>query len=614
MNFRVHYRDGPARIGTLTVEKKEVVTPNILFLHTSRCQAPVFADILLSNQIQKTKKPTLRIGESIFSTEAKKIKDAFSVDNYLVYPKDVSEELHLSSIQTNDKNSDCYIIPGKKESISDAVKNNNAELYIVAHAVQLFSHQSQFVDFVTELRQKMGYQKLMYLPGVGDPTNMSLLAYMGVDLFDSFSAFMAARNNVLLFSTGSWKNSELNELPCSCPSCAGLQGKISEMQYEQILEHNYHALFTEVKQVRNAIFSGSLRELVEIRVRTNPQLAAMLRLMDRNQYPFLEERTPIVRKQQLIATTKDALVRPEIRRFQERVITRYQKPPSTKILLLLPCSAKKPYSFSKSHKLFRERLLSIKNPYVVHEVIITSPLGLVPRELELTYPASAYDIAVTGQWDEDEKKIIRTLLQQYLKKNTYDTTIMHLPEAIQEFIADLLTNPVSTCNNTPTSPASLDELSNVLQQTTQKYDQIKPSQRAYENIIALACYQFGKPIADHLLKDCTITGKYPYQKIMQKNTQLGMITEERGFLSLTMSGADRLISAHEYWVEISDDFTLKGSVFTPGIKNADASIRIGDEVVIIRNTKPCGVGVALMNGTEMTELNHGEAVKVRHHR
>jgi archaeosine synthase len=453
----------------------------------------------------------------------------------------------------------------------------------------------------------------MYLPGVGDPTTLALLAYMGVDLLDSFSAFMAARNDTLLFSTGSCKKSELNELPCSCPSCDAIQKNISTMGYEQILEHNYYALFTELKQVRNAIISCSLRELVEIRVRADPQLAAMLRLLDLNHYQFLEERTPIVRKQQLIATTKDALVRPEIRRFQERVITRYQKPPSTKVLLLLPCSAKKPYSFSKSHKLFRERLLSIKNPYVVHEVIITSPLGVVPRELELTYPASAYDIAVTGHWDEDEKKMIRTLLQQYLKKNPYDTMIMHLPEAIQEFIADLLKNPVSTCRTTPTSLASLDQLSDVLQQTTQSYDQMKPSQRTYENITALASYQFGKPIADHLLKDCTITGKYPYQKIMQKNTQLGMITEERGLLSLTMNGAERLTSAHEYWVEIYDDFTLKGSVFTPGIKDADASIRIGDEVVITRNTKPCGVGVALMNGKEMTDLNHGEAVKVRHH-
>jgi archaeosine synthase len=145
------------------------------------------------------------------------------------------------------------------------------------------------------------------------------------------------------------------------------------------------------------------------------------------------------------------------------------------------------------------------------------------------------------------------------------------------------------------------------------HKRVGPSQRAYENIKALACYQMSKPLAEHLLNDCTIRGKYPYQKIMQKNTQIGMVTEERGLISLTMEGGERLASAEQYWVEIFDDFTLKGSVFAPGVKNADESIRIGDEVIIRKNTKLCGVGVALMNGKEMVESRHGEAVKIRHH-
>jgi archaeosine synthase len=100
---------------------------------------------------------------------------------------------------------------------------------------------------------------------------------------------------------------------------------------------------------------------------------------------------------------------------------------------------------------------------------------------------------------------------------------------------------------------------------------------------------------------------------MLKNTQLGMVTEERGLISLTMDGGKRLASSEQYWVEISDDFTLKGSVFAPGVKNADESIRIGDEVIIMKNMMLCAVGVALMNGKEMVESSHGEAVKIRHH-
>ena len=612
MNFQIHDKDGPARTGLLSMEKKGVTTPGILFLHTSRHRAPSFAEILLTNTSVTLKKPSLRIGGSIFSSEKAGRKKTFSISKFLVYPKDVSEALHRSSIKTNSKTMDCYIIPGKTEMIPEAVRKNNATIFIVANAVQLSTQQTSFVEFVTQLREHVGYEKLIYAPCIGDPASIALLAYMGVDLVDSFSAIMAARNEVLLFPTGSFHKNELRELPCTCPACIN-HATGSDMGYDEILTHNYHALSAEMKQVRNAILTGSLRELVETRVRARPSLTAMLRIMDLNHYPYLEKRTPIMRKQALIATTTDALTRPEVRRFQERVIQRYVKPKSTKVLLLLPCSAKKPYSFSKSHKLFHERLIATHNPFVIHEVILTSPLALVPRELELTYPASTYDITVTGHWDEDEKKIIRTILRQYLEKNTYDTVIMHLPATLQEFTQDLMKNPVSTCIETPTSPASLDALSEALQQASRTHETVGQSTRTAENILALASYQFGDAIAKQLLEGCTIRGKYPYQKIMKNNRQYGMITQERGLISLTLDGAERLSEAAHYWVEVFSDFSLKGSVFVPGVKDADESIRIGDEVIVKRHGKVAGVGVALMNGSEMKESRHGEAVNLRHH-
>jgi archaeosine synthase alpha-subunit len=611
MNFRVHNRDGPARIGQLTIDKKNVVTPNILFLHTSRCKAPEFSDILLTNETKKTNIFTVRIGDSIFSAGEKKEKKEVLMNDYLIYPKDVAKELHLNAL-TKNKNLDCFLIPAKKELISEIVKDTDVNLSIVTNAAQLFSQQSHFVDFITELREKIGYQKLIYIPCVGDPTSIALLTYLGVDFFDSFSSVMAARNETLLFPIGPCRKNQLPELPCNCPTCIKIKDA-SVMKYEEILKHNYSTVLCEIKQVRNAIAAGSLRELVETRVRTNPLLASMLRTLDLHHYQFLEERTPIVRKQPLLATTIDALNRPEVRRFQERVIQRFEKPATTKVLLLLPCSAKKPYSFSKSHTLFRETIQSVENPWVVHEVILTSPLGLVPRELELTYPASSYDIAVTGDWDEDEKHMIRSLLQNYLRKNTYETVIMHIPRVMQEFVADLLKKPLSTCIDSPTSKESLQQLSKVLQKATTNFTRVQPAQRTFENIKSLACYQFGKPLAERLLIDCSIKGKYPYQKIIHRGSQLGMITEERGLISLTLDGAKRLVDEEQYWVEIFDDFMLKGSVFVPGVKNADESIRIGDEVLIRKNKQLCGVGVALMNGKEMNESRQGEAVKIRHH-
>ena len=332
MNFLVHNRDGPARIGQLIIDDKEVVTPNIFFIDSTRSKASEFSDIILTNKTRKTKKPTIRIGQSIFSTEAKK-KNKDLLNDYLIYPKDVTKELQLNTL-ANNKNTDCCIIPAKKELIPYIIKNNDATLFIIANAAQLFSQQSHFVDFIVELREKLGYQKLIYLPCVGDPSSIALLTYLSIDFFDSFSAVMAARNDTLLFPTGLYRKNQLPELPCNCPSCIKIKNA-SKMKSIDILQHNYFTLHREIKQVRNAVTAGSLRELVETRVRINPHLSSILRILDLNHPRFLEERTPVMRKQLLIATTNDSMVRPEVQRFQERVIQRYEKPPSTRILLLL---------------------------------------------------------------------------------------------------------------------------------------------------------------------------------------------------------------------------------------------------------------------------------------
>jgi len=612
MQFSINKRDGTARVGELILEDKKILTPNILFIDTSRIKAPGFAECLITNKNSRTEKISIAIGKGAFSSSFKSIKGALSTNNFLVYPKDVTKELHLSSIGFNKKIFKCYITPANKDVIEDAIKENDALIFIVANALQMFSQHSKFVDFIIDLRREIGYQKLMYVPSIGFPSNFALLSYMGVDLFDSSTAINAARNDIILFPTGNIDKNEIDEIHCSCPICHRIKGNVLKMDFNMILNHNYFTLANEIKQVRNAVSLGCLRELVENRVRCDPNLLSILRILDFQHYLFLEKRTPIIRKKKLIATSKESLFRPEIKRFQDRLLNRYQKPNCAKVLLLLPCSAKKPYSFSKSHRLFRDILHGVKNPFIVHEVIVTSPLGVVPRELEIIYPASKYDIAVTGYWDEDEKKMIRYLLKCYLDSNVYDSIVLHLPLDIQEFVLDLLKNPIKTCIGKPTSKESITELFKVLKKKTIIYDFVKPSKRAYENVKGLASYQFGKEIAEKFLIDCSIKGKYPYQKIMYNNKQLGMITLNRGLISLTLEGGKRLAEYGKYWVEIYDDFELKGSLFAPGIKDSDESIRIGDEVIILKNIKVCAVGVAQMNGEEMRESLHGEAVKIRH--
>ena len=57
--------------------------------------------------------------------------------------------------------------------------------------------------------------------------------------------------------------------------------------------------------------------------------------------------------------------------------------------------------------------------------MITSPLGLVPRELEDIWPAAHYDIPVTGDWDEDELSIIRQMLSRLVERVGYSSIVNH---------------------------------------------------------------------------------------------------------------------------------------------------------------------------------------------
>ena len=132
-------------------------------------------------------------------------------------------------------------------------------------------------------------------------------------------------------------------------------------------------------------------------------------------------------------------------------------------------------------------------------------------------------------------------------------------------------------------------------------------------------FQFGREVTELLFDENTYAiGKFPYWKVIRENpenrkdkVQLGMMTPERGMVSLTLDGARILAEAGYLTVEIMD-FELKGNLFAVGVLSADPRIHVGDEAIIVCNGEVRGVGVAMMCGREMTDLKRGIAVKVRH--
>ncbi|MDI6917218.1 MAG: archaeosine synthase subunit alpha [Thermoplasmatales archaeon] len=576
--FEIVSRDGIGRTGKLD----NVNTPNILFAASERFKEFKEAKILLSSRELKSEKMKILDNGSRFYPR--------NLKNDFVIPPDIPYPLSCSEFFENYENDKIVVV----QDIEKLDKNR--EVYVLSNAPELVKNPKEFVKNVVELRKKIGYSKIVYAPGIGAPNSYALLVYLGIDLFDSVSLIMNSRKKYFLTNDGKTFLEHLKENPCRCPACLD-----EKSDFVHLLHHNYYTALSEFKNIRNRIKNGLLRELVESRIRTEPLLVSMLRLFDKH-YDFQEKYFP-VRKEKMIILSKESLLRPGVKRFQSRLKERYLKPESKKILLLLPCSAKKPYSFSISHQLLKKAVFKSGNQNIVHEMIVTSPLGIVPRELELFYPAQNYDIPVTGEWDADEIKMVNEMIDWLIKNNKYDEIINHTGYSFVDA-------GVNTCPDKPVSQESLKKLEETLSGLVKNYAHVKREKIAVENMLNRAVFQFGSPGVD-LVKGSVIKGRYPDLRIIKNNKQIGMLIGDRGMISLTIKGGKILADKRKYFVEI-DDFKLKGDVFAVGVLDADHDIRIGDDVIIIHKNVLKGVGVAVMSPEEMMESKRGVAVKVRH--
>jgi len=495
---------------------------------------------------------------------------------------------------------------------SDTAADYGADAYVLSGGPALADHARSFVDSVVETRRAIPDDTALVVAGAAAPANVAALAYAGVDLVDADYAHVRGTEGFYLTPDGERFLEDLTELPCGCRVCANADAGSDDggpLDRAACAEHNVAALRTELVRVRERIREGRLRDYLAGQARHTAWTTAVLRLLD-EEYAYLEERTPVVRRGELLAATDDALRRVEIQRFADRVTSRYRCRFDAP-LVLLPCSARKPYSESQSHAQFTRAI-----DYRGHVASMTSPIGVVPSELELTYPAQHYDSVVTGRWSATETEFVASVLERYLGRNddAYPELIAHLPEEYLP-IVDRVEEALGvrferTVVDHPTTDASLAALSEALD----GYDQYRMRRREHNTVRAIADYQFGADAGAALFGEIATPGRYPKLRVERADDreQLAALVPEYGTLALTLAGARR-------WVESSiptkrveiDGFVPHGSVLAPGVLAADASIRPGDEVVV-EGPAAFAVGRAAAHGRAMADGERGVAVQVRH--
>lgn len=588
--FEIIYSDAAARIGKLVLDK-EISTPTIIRIHEKDCP------IIDSGSLWEKKELKLALDKKIVILPHKS------------FPLHTREEI-MREIQ------DSYAQEIAHKGIvihPFTQKYPPSDVYILGAAKQLENKPRELVNSIIRLKENTPADSLLYTPALATPENLSMLVYMGVDIVDETLPVIRAYQDIYLTNSGEFHLDELHEFPCSCTVCSeNVPAQMLNMSKKErawlLSNHNLHKLAEELSNIREHIRSGRLREYVERQCRVKPWLTAELRLVD-SQYTFLEKRTPIFRKNTLYANASESLNRVEIKRFAQRVIERYTAP-ELDTLVLFPCSAKKPYSLSLSHQKFVQALGKYRR--YVHEVIISSPLGIVPRELELMYPSAHYDTPVTGHWDLEERAWAAGCLKKYLQKNKYKNIIAHVYGAYREICEsvekELGLRFTYTANEGVTLHSSLDELKEAASEI--KNVKKRTNEQAKLDIFrASADYQFGRGAGDMLVNNAAVKASYPKLQLFAEK-QLAALVPQYGAIALTIEGGLRLRNLENYKVKIAD-FIPHGNILAPGVVDADPQIRPNDEVMV-EGEKFFGVGRALMSGWEMIECRKGVAVQLRH--
>ncbi len=479
-----------------------------------------------------------------------------------------------------------YFSPGEGQPVAVhpllPPASRSGDCTLVANWHTALANPRNYAGWLAALKESVPPDTAWYAPASALPSTVCLLIYSGFDLFDYRAVDLASAQKTFCLPEGEFPASMMEAGVCGCEGCrAG-----------DLLQHNRLALDHEIALVRHYIEAGRLRELMEARCRTDARQVGILRFLDRN-YAFMERFLPVARAVPMHANTAESQNRAEIRRFAERVIERFI-PTRTDVAVLLPCSARKPYSFSRSHRLFMNTINRR-----AHELIITSPLGLVPRELEQIYPAGHYDVPVTGYWDREECAFIADILVRYFAAHPYQRVIAHLEGGaltVAEMAAEAAGIDLEvTCRGHPTSPQSLAALDAALEGERRMQT---------DTIRGTVSWQFATPIETDGL---SMRPRSMQMVVLRRNQQLFSVDAGTGLFRPTFEGW-KMIPAG-YRVRI-DAFVPQGDILAPGVVDCDPRIREGDEV-LVEGPLATATGRAMMGADEMLRSERGVAVRVR---
>ncbi|MFN7105396.1 MAG: tRNA guanosine(15) transglycosylase TgtA [Pyrobaculum sp.] len=241
------------------------------------------------------------------------------------------------------------------------------------------------LEIVAMVKSALRREAPIHLFGAGHPLVLPFAVALGVDLFDSASYILYARDGRIMLRdrTIHLGDVKTDYLPCSTKLCQISIKELREMPREErvvyIAEHNLAILREEILEIKQRIYEGTLWEYLEIKARAHPTLYRFLKSLYRYR-DVLESLDPETHPEPhgLVFYHDTAPSRPEPYRHQNRLA----HIDTTRKAIVIKVDTK-PYNKSWEYNYVK----SIVGDRV-HILFYDPTFGIVPEELAEVYPLS----------------------------------------------------------------------------------------------------------------------------------------------------------------------------------------------------------------------------------
>jgi queuine/archaeosine tRNA-ribosyltransferase len=296
MILEIRRHSGPARLGRLHFEGRKIPTPTLFFLQGRGAKADDDLVLTLPGRSSGRGPLVWDYGSLFLPREVREFGILPDWPAGGTAPREIAEHAVEETIRFAEGYPDHGAVLHGSRFLDLRLRCAEAfqkrPLVAVGGGSFLLSRPRLLVQILPAVREALSPNTTLYFPSA-PPHLFPLLAYLGVDLFDTLDGLLGAGKGRYATLRGSLPVAGMQELPCPCEVCRRSTPEALRASFEDLFSHNLQIALQSLAEVREAIRTHRLRELVEARASSDLASMTALRLLDREGQAFLERYTPI---------------------------------------------------------------------------------------------------------------------------------------------------------------------------------------------------------------------------------------------------------------------------------------------------------------------------------